>query len=91
MASRVRNSRRLRGYGSPHMRRRRQLAPLVASGVVACAECGHLIEAGEKWHLGHTDDRTGYVGPEHVRCNTRKAGYKSHGLEPAEQRESRRW
>jgi hypothetical protein len=37
--------------------RRRQLAPLVATGTVACCRCGLLIQPHEAWHLDHRDDR----------------------------------
>jgi len=59
-----------RGYGASHIARRRELAPLVAAGLVDCARCGERIEKGEPWHLGHDDEnRHLYNGPEHVRCN----------------------
>jgi hypothetical protein len=68
-----------RGYGGAHQRLRRQWAPRVATGRVVCAKHGHpqhpdcpgLIEAGSAWELGHTDDRSGYTGPEHAGCNQR--------------------
>jgi hypothetical protein len=58
-----------RGYGPAHQARRRRLAPYVASGAVRCARCGELIAQGADWDLGHTDDRRGYLGPEHAACN----------------------
>ena len=64
-----------RGYGPEHKALRAEWAPQVATGQVACARCGDLIAAGEAWDLGHTDDRTGYRGPEHARqCNRAAAG-----------------
>jgi hypothetical protein len=45
---------------------------------VDCARCGHLILPGEKFHLDHTDDRTGYLGPSHERCNTSAGGKAAH-------------
>jgi hypothetical protein len=65
-----RPSRHVRGYTNQHYALRRWLAPLVASGGVACARCGELIRPDEPWDLGHSDwDRTRYSGPEHRRCN----------------------
>lgn len=59
-----------RGYGRTHQQARASLAPSVATGTVACARCGELIDAGELWDLGHDDnDRSRYTGPEHARCN----------------------
>lgn len=58
-----------RGYGAAHKAERKRLEPIVARGGVTCAKCGQLIEPGEPWDLGHTDDRTGWTGPEHRDCN----------------------
>jgi len=69
----ARGSRQQRGYDAEHDRRRRAWAPRVARGSVSCARCGELITPGQAWDLGHTDDRTGWTGPEHATCN-RSAG-----------------
>lgn len=77
-----------RGYGGPHKRARARWAPIVATGRVACARCGHLIGRGEAWDLGHDDlDRSRYRGPEHVACNRATEGRSPLRVE----RTSRRW
>ena len=63
-----------RGYGTKHQRIRAWWEPRVASGKVNCARCGERISPLEQWHLDHTDDRTGYLGPSHVACNTGARG-----------------
>lgn len=75
---RARGSRAARGYGREHDQLRKQWAPLVASGLVQCTRCRLLITAGQAWHLDHNDDRTGYLGPSHARCNTAAGGRASH-------------
>ena len=43
-------------------------------GTVACVRCGRLIDPRvDAWDRDHTDDRQGYPGPAHARCN-RSAG-----------------
>lgn len=64
-----------RGYGTQHQALRAALAPIVATGQVACARCGELIPGWAPWDLGHVDgDRSRYSGPEHRRCNRATAG-----------------
>lgn len=62
-------SRQERGYDVFHDRQRREWQPLVESGTVLCARCGRLILPGERWDLGHSDDRASWTGPEHSYCN----------------------
>jgi hypothetical protein len=66
---RVRGTRQERGYDRAHEIRRAQLAPIVARGTELCARCGERISPWQAWHLDHTDDRAGYLGPSHASCN----------------------
>ena len=63
-----------RGYGAAHRGLRAQWQWRIDSGdVVMCADgCGTRI-TGTAWDLGHTADRTGYVGPQ-VRAHNRSDG-----------------
>lgn len=58
---------------------RRALEPVVLAGLAVCAKCGEPIGAGAEWHLGHSDDRTHWTGPEHPVCNLRAAAAKTNG------------
>jgi hypothetical protein len=73
-----RGSRQARGYGPEHDRLRRRWRPKVEAGLVDCARCKGRIWLGERWHLDHTDDRSGYLGPSHERCNTSAGGKAAH-------------
>jgi hypothetical protein len=74
-ATRQRTSKE-QGYGAQHKRTRATWAPIVAQGATGCVRCGELILPGEAWHLDHTDDRSGYFGPAHKRCNLAAGGLK---------------
>ena len=58
-----------RGYGHRHRTLREQWKPKVEAGKVKCWRCGKPIRADDKWDLGHSDDRTRTMGPEHIQCN----------------------
>ena len=62
-----------RGYGSAHVKERKRYERQVKAGNAFCARCGGHIEPGSEWHLDHTDDRSGYLGPSHAACNEEAA------------------
>jgi hypothetical protein len=76
-----RRSRHERGYDTAHDHERRRWASVVATGVAQCANplClrpTRTIYPSEPWDLGHTEDRSGYRGPEHRECNRAEGGRK---------------
>lgn len=60
-----------RGYGYDHARIRK--ARLASAYGTPCARCGEVMVEGEPLDLDHNDDRDGYRGFSHRRCN-RAAG-----------------
>ena len=56
-------------YGWNHQKLRRVVAREVRLGLHVCARCCEPILATDEWHLDHTDDGSGYLGPSHKRCN----------------------
>ncbi len=77
-AERIRGSREARGYGHEHRALRKQFERYVEAGQVYCARCRELIKPGSQWALDHSDDRTGYLGPSHKRCNDSAGGKARH-------------
>jgi len=87
-------SREARGYGARHRRMRQIVAIEVAHGVVSCARCGKLIRPDDLFDLDHSDDRSGYLGASHRKCNRSvagKKGYQAMGDLAADLRTSREW
>jgi hypothetical protein len=80
-----------RGYGDSHQQRRKRLAPLVAAGLAICVRCRQAIEPGIAWALDHRDDRRGYLGPAHARCNAQAGAAKTNAARAETMRWSRRW
>lgn len=79
-ADKERGRRQARGYDAAHERLRRHWAPMVAMGAVQCARCSRPILPGQPWALDHTDDRSGYLGPSHERCNNAAGGRAAHSV-----------
>jgi hypothetical protein len=65
-----------RGYGAFHAKQRARWAKIIDAGDGYCARCGGHIAPGSRWHLDHRDDRQGYLGPSHARCNISAAARK---------------
>lgn len=61
-----------------HRKERKRVAAHIASGTATCSRCGAPIRPGDAWHLDHTDDRTGYLGPSCATCNTSAGGRAAH-------------
>jgi hypothetical protein len=84
-----------RGYGTVHKATRERYAALVASGLALSARYGLSIAPGAAWDLAHTDDRSGYSGPEHRKCNqlagARKGAAVKHARYATEPTAKRRW
>lgn len=91
----ARSSTHARGYDRKHEALRRDWARKVDAGLAVCARCHQPIEPGRPWDLGHTDDRTGWTGPEHVTCNRRAGGANgavvSNARRRQQVRQSRDW
>lgn len=63
-----------RGYGADHQRERERWAPVVEAGeascvAIVCLEQSRWLDPTQPWDLGHNAARTGWTGPEHIRCN----------------------
>ena len=56
-----------RGYGVEH--RRRVAAEREQQYGKPCVRCGYPMVRGQVIQLDHTDDRSGYLGWSHQRCN----------------------
>lgn len=70
----ARGTRQARGYDANHDALRATWQARIDSGqVVRCVTCGAAL-AGRGWDLGHTADRTGYIGPQCVTCNRSDGG-----------------
>jgi hypothetical protein len=59
----------LAGYGWPHQKLRAKWAKVVRAGAAVCSRCGESFGRDEPWDLDHTDDRRGWLGPAHPKCN----------------------
>ena len=65
---------------------------LATTGALVCMQPDCIMESrhigpGDAWHLGHTEDGHGYIGPTHAECNVRDGAKRGN----AKQRAPRRW
>jgi hypothetical protein len=74
-----------RGYGSTHQGTRKRWRPIVESGGTLCVRCGFRILPGQRWHLDHRDDKGGYLGVSHARCNLSAAGKRGNEVKRTKQ------
>ena len=68
-----------RGYNYRHRKLREQLLPS-ASGT-ACVRCGEPMLPGQALEFDHNDERTGYLGFSHKRCNQRAGARKARRIQ----------
>lgn len=67
-----------RGYDSQHQRLRAAWQERIDGGeVIRCPGCGVRI-TGTAWDLGHTEDRTAYLGPQCSPCNRSDGGRRGN-------------
>jgi hypothetical protein len=80
-----------RGYGTAHQAERARWQPVIDSGLGTCRaeRCRYpdrAILPGADWHLGHTPDRRGYIGPCHPLCNVTEGGSRGGQAKAAKRR-----
>lgn len=87
-----------RGYNADHRALRLAWKPAVDAGMVDCHADICLmpqrrIAPGSKWCLGHTPDRSGWTGPEHLKCSSSDGARRGNAMrgEKARQRQPRIW
>lgn len=73
---RARGTHTQRGYDAKHEALRVRLLP-TAYGQL-CSRCGERMLPGQMLHLDHEDDRKGYRGFSHQRCNNSAGGTAAH-------------
>lgn len=73
-----------RGYGSAHAKARRAaLDALERAGVGVCCIGGEPIYPGQRLHLDHTPDRTGYRGLACARHNRHDGAVRGRARQTA--------
>ena len=67
------------GWGSQHQKLRKALLPSAYGK--PCVRCGLPMLLGQKLHLDHNDNRTGWLGFSHAACNLRAAAKKARAIQ----------
>ena len=80
-----------RGYNAAHKAVREAMKRTVDTGQAVCSICAGSIDPREPWDADHTDDRTGYRGPAHMRCNRRAGAVKGNRMRQGLIAGPRRW
>jgi len=60
--------------------------PIPPAGIGPCPAFHKGVRCGKNhrtWHLDHTTDRSGYLGPAHKCCNVKAASRKANALQAA--------
>lgn len=74
---RARGTRAERGYDTAHDAERETYAIRIRSGeTLRCVTCNKKLSLN--FHMGHTADRKGWIGPQCPFCNDSEAGKASH-------------
>jgi len=68
-------------YGAAHQKLRAAIAAQVAAGGVICWRCRQPIPPASRWELGHNEDGSAYMGPEHFTCNRTHGGRKGRAAQ----------
>jgi hypothetical protein len=85
-----------RGYGYRHQQERRKWKTQVEAGQVQCHAKLCLmptrwIDPDQGWDLGHSEDRTMWTGPEHIRCNRAEGAQRGNRSRRQTVKAKRRW
>jgi hypothetical protein len=60
--------------------RKRWAAMLDEEGSLPCTRCQYPVTRDQLWHLDHSEDRSGYLGVAHARCNLQAGAAKSNRM-----------
>lgn len=78
-----------RDYGAQHQRLRKALLHTAVGS--PCTRCTEPITSTRDAHLDHNDDRNGYAGWAHARCNLSAGATKGNRDRGAQLRTSEDW